>query len=1102
MKSKLLPLSLFTIILGVTSIILAMGLSSGPDLQTQEEKGQEFRTPAEYFHKIRRNQVTHRVDQADVIKAREAAEPMAYKSGNSLNLSWESMGPDNAPGVVRAMVFDNQAESTQSLILAGVTGGIWRTENLGATWTKLNQTGQNLKVSCMVQDSEGNIYAGTGDGFCTDDIQYTQNNIYYSGIVGTGIYKSTDSDNFELLEATAPQITGDNDTIDFAYVYDIAYDEANSRLYSATNTGLFFSDDKGISWSKVTRYESDSITYGVTIHMDSTIFCDSLYVQGDTSVFYNEILEVVIDTTLFESVEESRIEDEGEFGIVECNAVEVSSTGAVMATFDNKVYISNGGDNPIFTNVSSNSGATTFGNTDFFSRDIEYYTTSLTVIDTNDQVYNRGEIQFTDTLGYENIIVEVSPFSSSVQGRTQIAIAPSDENVYYAACSDAQGFMENLYLSTDRGLTWEIIFPGGANTSLLPFDGSSCNNMTITVFPNNPYKILFGGDDLWLGERAEPGESYVWGAGPVSTSVLNPLDPSSYLPESHHNYVFFPGSNSKFAVATSKGVSFGTVQSGEITFQQIIRGLSTSQVYTLGLTGERHRFVSSIQGNGVQYVSGFGNTPETGEFIFGTTATTCETSVINPNAIIVSDKSQTGIMFRTNDYGLSFSLNFSAPNTNLLLTPFLKWESFNDHQSKTVVKFKADTTYYMGDELLCHSANRGLDGGEGYPFFHILDQDTLHKGDSIYVQDIVQSKFFIASHEAVFMTRDIIKFDSVINFSNSYDDRRNLWKILEMTGGFRTRPSAMDISTDGNYLFVGTENGKIYRLGNIQNIEDKATADVDSEFCVLATDEIALPELADRYITSIAIDPQDPNHMILTLGNYGNEDYVYQTMNALETNIDSIVFTDITGEPGELPQVPIYSSIIEMHDSDIALVGTELGVYSTQNLTSETPEWTLDASGIGKAMIVQMEQQKVYKAGIILEGPTGDQLVYPSVNNYGDIYCATFGRGVFRDGTFHQAVGLPEVYSPPARNKHEVDVNIFPNPVQSDANVSFNLASKQPVTLLVTDIAGKTVKRFELESTTEGNNNFSFDCSDLNSGVYILSLRSGNAVQNSKFIVK
>lgn len=1098
MKSKLLPLSLFTIILGVTSIILATGLSSGPDLQTQKDKDQDFRTPAEYFHKIRRNQVTHRVDQADVIKAREAVETMAYKSGNTLNLNWESMGPDNAPGVVRAMVFDNQAESNQSLILAGVTGGIWRTENLGATWTKLNQAGQNLKVSCMVQDPEGNIYAGTGDGFCTNDEQYTQNNIFYSGIVGTGIYKSIDSDNFELLQETAPQITGENDTVDFAYIYDLAYDETNGRLYSATNTGLFFSDDKGESWAKVTRYESDSITYGVTIHMDSTIYCDSLYVQGDTAVFYENILEVVIDTTVFETVEESRINDELEFGIVKCNAVEVSSSGSVMASFDNKVYISNGGADPIFTNVSSNSGATTYGNTDFFSRDIEYYTTSLTVIDTNNQVFNRGEIQFNDTLNYENLIVEVSPYSLSVQGRTQIAIAPSDENVYYAVCSDAQGYMENMYLSTDKGLTWEVIFPGGFNSTLLPFEGSSCNCMTISVFPNNPYKVLLGGDDLWMGERAEPGKPYVWGAGPVSSSTLFPSNPN-YLPASHHNYVFFPGSSSKFAIATSQGISFGTLQAGNISFQQIIRGLSNSQIYTLGITGQRHRFVTSIQGNGVQFVSGFGNTPETGEYIAGQVASSCEISVINPSAIIVSDKAIADIMRRTNDFGLSFSLNFSPPTTNLIITPFAKWENFNDYNSKTEVKFIADKNYFEGDELLCHSANKGLEDGEGYPFFHILDQDTLLEGDSIYVKDIVQSKFFIATHDAVYMTRDIIKFDSVINFSEGYDGRRNIWKILETLGGFRSKPSCLAVSEDGNYLYVGTENGRLYRVANIQSVENKATGDIDSPFCVLASDEILRDEFTDRYITSIAVDPQDPGHLILTLGNYGNESYVYQSMNALESNIENIVFTDITGG---LPTTPVYSSVIEMNDSDIALVGTELGVYSTQNLTSENPEWAIDASGIGKAMVVKMEQQKIYKAGIIIEDPVGDPLIYPSVNNYGDIYCATFGRGVFRDATFHQAVGVPEIYTPTINSSHEINVQVFPNPVQNEANVSINLESSQSVSIQVHDISGRTVKHFELENMPKGNNKFSFDCTGLNSGVYILQVQAGNTVQNSKFIVE
>ncbi|MCF8364906.1 MAG: T9SS type A sorting domain-containing protein [Bacteroidales bacterium] len=1088
MKSKLLPLSLFTLILGITSIILATGLSSGSDQKNQEDDS-AIKVAAEYLNKIRRNQVTLRVDPADEINARQTAEASALKSGNSLNLSWESMGPDNAPGVVRSMVYDNQA-STESLILAGATGGIWRTNNLGATWTKLNQAGQNLKVSCMVQDADGNIYAGTGDGFCTNDIQYTQNNIYYSGIVGEGIFKSSDQNNFVQLPATAPNITQENDTVDFAYVYDLAMDNTNNRLYSATNTGLWYSDDKGDSWSKVLRYESDSITYGVTLHIDSTLYVDSLYFDETTQQWeYNQVLEKVIDTSMFETVEESRINDEKEFGIVECSAVEVGTSGVVMATFNNKVYVSSGGNNPVFKNVSSNPS-----NDDFFNRDIKYYTTNLTLIDTNNQVFNRGQIQFNDTLDYSKVAEPNSPYSIATQGRTQIAIAPSDDNVYYAVCSGALGYMDNMYLSTDRGETWEIIFPGGSNSSLLPFNGSSCFNMTLTVFPDNPYKVLLGGDDLWLGEQLGAGEFYNWGAGPISSSAFPGF--FNYLPRGHHSYVFSPNSNSKFAVATSQGIAFGTFTSQGVSFQQIVRGLSNTQVYTLGISGDRKAFLAGVQSSGVQYISGLGNTPQTGENVYGVSGGSCQMSIINPSAFMLSDLD--GSMNRTGDKGISFSLNFTPPTTNLVITPFAKWESFNDDKSKMLVKFIADKNYYQGDVLLCHSANKGIEGGKGYPFTSILEQDSIVAGDSIYVKDIVQSKFFIATHNAVYMTRDIVKFDSTVTYAPTYDGRKNIFKVLQTVGNF-SKPSCLGLSSCGNYLFVGTENGRIYRIANIQDSFDKESTDVDSPFCVLSVNEIIPAEMSNRYLTSISVDPQNPEHILVTLGNYGNESYVFQSMNALDA-VDAITFTDLTGS---LPKMPVYSSIIEMNNSEIGLIGTELGIYSTQGLLSGTPEWTIDASGIGKAMVVRMQQQTVYKAGFVLEAPdpTSPAIVYPAVNNYGDIYCATFGRGVFRDATYHLPVGIPETYSPGSPD-NLIAVDVYPNPVVNTANISYTLATNESVTINVNDISGKLVKQFDLNMQSEGKHDFSFDCNELISGVYIISVRAGSSYQNAKFVVK
>jgi len=1114
MKSKLLPLSLFTLILGVTSIILTAGFYKVPDL-SEKKSDSAMQVAADYFSKIRNNQITHRIDPVDAVKAQAATEALALKSGNALNLNWESMGPDNAPGVVRAILFDNKATSNQSLILAGVTGGIWRTENQGATWKKLNQEKQNLKVSCMVQDSEGTIYAGTGDGFCTNDIQYTQNNIYYSGIVGEGIFKSTDRDNFVQLPATIPDITQQNDTIDFAYIYDLAFDEANSRLYAATNTGLWYSDNKGDAWSKVTRCKSDSTIYGVTIHIDSTRYVDSLYFDEISQEWqYNELLETVSDTTMFETVEEEKVEGEKVFEVLECTAVEVGISGVVMATFDNKVYVSNGESNPLFTNISGNPY-----NLDMLNMHINYYTTNLTLIDTNNQTYNRGVLNYTDTTkilyqGQPHVWTQVSnpnsPYSLvsnlgvvTPQGRTQIAIAPSDDNVYYAVCSDGIGYMQNMYMSTDQGQNWHIVFPGGSTSTLKPFDGTSCFNMVITVFPNNPYKVLLGGDDLWFGEQLEEEAYFSWGAGPISSG--NNPGFFNYVPTSHHNYVFFPGSDSKFAISTNMGISFGSITSNGFSFQQIVRGLSNSQVYTLGISGQRNKFVAGIQSNGLQYVSGIGNTTQTGVDIsdptWSKTGGSCKMSVINPSAFMLSDNN--GYMNRTSDFGLSYSLNFTSPTTNLTITPFDKWEDFNFQNSKYMVKFYADKTYYQGDVLLCHSANKGIEGGKGYPFTTILEQDSLVTGDSICVKDVVQSKFFIATHNAVYMTPDILKFDSTITYSASVDIRKNIWQILQTADNY-SKPSCLGLSDCANYLFVGTENGRIYRVSNIQDAFDKKSADIKSEFCVIATDEIMPDSMANRYITSISVDPQNPAHILVTLGNYGNESYVFQSMNALEDYPESIIFTDITGpESSGLPRMPVYSSIIEMRNSDIAIIGTELGIFSTQNLMSDNPEWTIDASGIGKAMVISLQQQKTYTAGFILEGPdpTTPPIVYPAVNNYGDIYCATFGRGIFRDATYHHLVGLPEIYSP-STNKTQITLDIYPNPIQDVANISFTLSDNLPVTIQVLDISGRIVSQYQLNNTTIGNNDFSFNCRELQSGVYILSLHAGNNIQNSKFIVK
>ena len=61
-------------------------------------------------------------------------------------------------------------------------------------------------------------------------------------------------------------------------------------------------------------------------------------------------------------------------------------------------------------------------------------------------------------------------------------------------------------------------------------------------------------------------------------------------------------------------------------------------------------------------------------------------------------------------------------------------------------------------------------------------------------------------------------------------------------------------------------------------------------------------------------------------------------------------------------------------------MGTEFGIYSTDNITVSSPQWSADNEGLGNVPVYMLTQQDFYNQG----SP-----------NYGVIYAATHGRGIF-----------------------------------------------------------------------------------------------------------
>ncbi|OYT14271.1 MAG: hypothetical protein B6I19_00840 [Bacteroidetes bacterium 4572_114] len=1050
MKSKLLPFSLIIFILGFTTIILTSGWVNNFQTGKSDQGNSSIKSADEYLQKMRSNQVTGKIDPQDVLKARQQIEQMNYKSGNGLGLNWEEMGPDNAPGRVRAVIFDENDASGQTIIVAGVTGGLWKTTNLGATWNKINEGGKNLSITSLTQAADGTIYAGTGEFFCTTD------DTYYGGLVGQGMYKSTDGDVFEIIPETVPDITQDPDTVDWAYINNIVVSPSSQRVFAATNTGLFYSNDGVNGWQKAIDMIYDTVLYDVDLAIDSVVHCDSYEIVGNGFVINNPQYSPP-DTTEYSKTQNELIHNIIELGAKPCTDVAVNTDGLIYATFDNLVFRANESD-MVFKNLSANPN-----NPYEMEREFRAYTTTLTVIDTLGNTDSRT-IQFTDTTDYANAVIGTPSPLALNPGRTEVEISLTGPAVVYATCTGQFGFLDNVYFSEDNGDTWIIIFPG--SSSLEIFDGTGCYNNTLAVFPDDPFKILVGGNDMWLGERYENTNGYyIWGAGPV-TSPFN-------VPSGHHKYAFRPGSNSQLVVATDNGITLMKFSASGNEFTNLSNGLNITQCYTVGPSGARHELLCGTQGDGTQYISGHGNTPEYAEKIFGQTGGYCAISLINPDAFVYSR--DPGVIVRSEDKGQNTSVNFAPPASNIFMTPILMWESFEDYNSRDSVTYYnvSDSTIQSGKMILCRSANFN------HPFYHMLTED-LADGDSLMVQDIIQSKLFNANagNSGIQMTKGTLKFGEPGEF----------WKIADAPGF----PTCISASADANFLFVGTDDGKLYRVSNIALAYDSLRADIGSSACIIATDELQIPEFQDRFITSVSVDPQNPEHLIVTLGNYGNEDYIYRTTNALDS-LSLVIFENITGN---LPHMPVYSSIIEMNQSNVAVIGTEYGVYTTSHLGEAEVEWTMENSTMGAIPVFQIKQQTVYKDRI--EIPTTPPQIYPEILTYGSIYIATYGRGVFRDETY-RTVGIEEMPHNNASIKNTVSV--YPNPVSGYATVAMEINTKSNVTINIYDLTGKLAKTIHSGNLNAGIQELNIDCSDLKTGTYVIRVFAGEDSGSTKFIV-
>ena len=203
-----------------------------------------------------------------------ASQKLALKNAVS-SLNWQERGPDNVGGRTRAILFDQNDPTQNTVFAAGVSGGLWKTTNIKSTnpnWKAINDFFENIAITCIIQDPANSaiMYFGTGEGWFNSD-----------AVKGMGIWKTTDKGNtWTQLQSTDNQF--------FTYVQDMEIDQ-NGNLYASTLVGgVQRSADRGNTWQQVVGFSvgagNDNRAADLEIAANGTIYA-TLGIRSSGAIF-------------------------------------------------------------------------------------------------------------------------------------------------------------------------------------------------------------------------------------------------------------------------------------------------------------------------------------------------------------------------------------------------------------------------------------------------------------------------------------------------------------------------------------------------------------------------------------------------------------------------------------------------------------------------------------------------------------------------------------------------------------------------------------------------------------------------------------------------
>ncbi len=146
-------------------------------------------------------------------------------------------GGANSGRITALAVTKLPGTATPRIVAGTAGGGIWTTDNSGATWTARSDTSPDLAIGAVAADPKNpnHLIAGTGEANQSGD-----------SYGGDGILVSTNGGANWTLQNPAGVFTG-------THIAQVAIDPSNANhQFAATDGGLYVTTNGGVTWAKPT----------------------------------------------------------------------------------------------------------------------------------------------------------------------------------------------------------------------------------------------------------------------------------------------------------------------------------------------------------------------------------------------------------------------------------------------------------------------------------------------------------------------------------------------------------------------------------------------------------------------------------------------------------------------------------------------------------------------------------------------------------------------------------------------------------------------------------------------------------------------------------